>query len=330
MRGAFVLTGSSTPAKERVSHSGAGRIARMSMHTMTMYEAGLSRPSVSLSGLFEGRFDASAVGARLNDYVRPIVCGGWPATISLPDAEARAYVSNYLDAVLEVTLSKCGVAPALARATARSLARNAGTAAKLSTLAQDVFETDTPSKAEKNRVSDALNAFESIYLIDSVRGWDAPVRSKARLRSSEKRYFCDPSLATVLLGISETKLLEDGQLFGLLFESLALRDLSVFAGLLPDAPRHPLMYYRDSTGLEVDAIIELVDGRWAAFEIKLGENGVPAGIDALAKLRRKIASNPAARNPEPAFCAVITGAGEFARYDRENNVYVVPLLSLAP
>ena len=133
-----------------------------------------------------------------------------------------------------------------------------------------------------------------------------------------------------MLNINETRILSEGQIFGLLFETLVVHDISVFASALKNASSSPVYYYRDADGLEVDVIIELKDGRWAAIEIKLGEDKVADGISSLKRLRKKVALNPAARNPAPSFMAVVTGVGEFARYDKENDVYVIPFPCLEP
>ena len=169
-----------------------------------------------------------------------------------------------------------------------------------------------------------------MHVIEGLPGWDAPVRSKSRLRTKPKRYFADPSIPAAALGMDSERLLADGQTFGLLFESLCVHDLRVYALCLSGAHAGSLHYYGDSDGLEVDVVIELRDGRWAALEIKLGEGKVPDGIENLARLRKKVASNPAARNPEPEFCAVVTATSPFCRYDAAHDVYVFPITALRP
>ena len=167
-------------------------------------------------------------------------------------------------------------------------------------------------------------------VIESLRGWDAPVRAKSRLRTKPKRYFADPSIPAAALGMGPGRLLSDGQTFGLLFESLCVHDLRAYAACLPGTHPGSLRYYGDSDGLEVDVIIELRDGRWAALEVKLGEAKVPDGIRNIERLRKKVASNPAARNPEPEFSAVVTATSTFCRHDAEHDVYVFPITALRP
>lgn len=328
--GLFILTGSSTPNKEEVSHSGAGRIARMRMRTMTLFELGVSAGQVSLADLFQGRFNLVSAHETLESIARMVCHGGWPALMGDITKASDEYVEEYVDAILQVSIPKRGLSSALAARVLDSLARNVGTAATLRTIAQDVFSSETVTNNMIQRVSEYIDAFGSLFLIENISGWDAPIRSKSRLRIKPKRYFADPSLPAGLLGITPERLLADGQLLGILFESLCMHDLAVYAQALPGAGHMPLHYYRDSDGLECDAIIELRDGRWAALEIKLGENGVEGGVRSLNRLRRKVAANPAARNPAPVFCAVIVGAGEAAYYLTEEDVYVIPIGVLGP
>ena len=182
------------------------------------------------------------------------------------------------------------------------------------------------------RLEKHLRVFGAVEIVGSMwcgKTWmaEAPIRSKSRVRVKPKRCFVDPSLPAALLGANKSRLLQDGQLFGKLFEELCLRDLRIYASCMDMALPDPVKYYRDSDNLEVDAIIELRDGRWAAFEIKLSENKVQEGVDNLLRLKKKVASNPMARNPEPVFMAVMVGKAEFCRKTPE-GVYVIPCTSL--
>ena len=329
-RGLFILTGSSTPAKDSVTHSGAGRIARVDMSTMTLWERGLSTGAVSLSGLFEGKFEPSACDASLAPLADAICCGGWPALVGADAQTAAEVVNQYLDAMFEVSVPKKGGTPDMARRITSSLARNVATAATLQTIAQDAALGDEAGVPAASTVTAYLNMLEDMYVIESLYGWDAPVRAKSRLRTKPKRYFADPSIPAAALGMGPGRLLSDGQTFGLLFESLCVHDLRAYAACLPGAHPGSLRYYGDSDGLEVDVIIELRDGRWAALEVKLGEAKVPDGIRNIERLREKVASNPAARNPEPEFSAVVTATSPFCRHDAEHDVYVFPITALRP
>lgn len=328
--GLFILTGSSTPAKDAVTHSGAGRIARVDMSTMTLWERGLSTGSVSLSGLFEGSFEPSACDASLAPLAEAICCGGWPALLGANAQTAAEVVDQYLDAMFEVSVPRKGGTSDMARRIVSSLARNVATAATLQTIAQDAALGDEAGAPAASTVTSYLDMLESMYVIESLHGWGAPVRAKSRLRTKPKRYFADPSIPAAALGMGPERLLSDGQTFGLLFESLCIHDLRAYAACMPGAHPGSLRYYGDSDGLEVDAIIELRDGRWAALEVKLGETKVPDGVRNIERLRQKVAANPAARNPKPAFSAVLTATSPFCRYDTEHDIYVFPITALKP
>ena len=331
LKGAFILTGSSTPEKDKVSHSGAGRIARIDMSTTTLWERGESEGAVSLAGLFEGEFEPCRTrNAGLGDIAETICRGGWPAIEGEGADVAAETVRQYLDAMFEVSVPRKGGSPRTARRMARSLARNVATSATISTLAADAAESEGAPGAGASTVARYLELFKDLYFIEDLTGWDAPIRSKSRLRTKPKRFFADPSIPVVLLGASPSRLLSDAQLFGLLFESLCVHDIRAYASLLPGWHRDSLHYYHDADGLEADIVIELEGGEWAAVEVKLGEDKVPAAIASLERLRAKVAANPAARNPEPAFVAVVTACSSFARRDKESGAYVFPVTALRP
>ena len=325
--GSFILTGSSEPRKELVHHSGAGRMAKLRMRTMALAEMGLSSGAVSLAGLFGGCFEPQLVQQSLAPLADVVCKGGWPA-LAGRDVQSSEYLDAYFDALFSVSVPRRGLSGQESRRVALSLARNLGTAAKLSTVASDAGLGEADSKSATNKAAAHIAALQDLYVVEQVTGWDAPIRSKTRLRTKPKRYFADPSLAASLLQVSPERLLEDGQLLGLLFESLCMHDLAVYASALPGATADPLHYYRDSDGLEVDAIVEMRDGRWAAFEVKLGESQVGSAAASLNRLARKVAANPAARNPKPEFLAVVVGAGEYARFDKDLGVYILPISCL--
>lgn len=319
--GLVVLTGSSTPGHGRVQHDGAGRIARMRLRPMSLLESGESSGAVSLAGLFEGRFEPSEAKVGLGGVLGAVCRGGWPLLVSRGHSEGGEYVRQYLDATFDqdVMRSKRGRDGRVARATALSLARNLAQAVTAATVAADIGRAESTA-------TDYIGLLRDLYLVEEVRGWDAPVRSKSRLRVKPKYYFCDPSVPAALLGMTAPRILEDSQTFGLLFESLVQRDLSAYMEASPLSGPDPLHYYRDSDGLEVDFVLELSDGRWGAVEVKVGEAKADDGAAALLRLRAKVGSNPAARNPEPSFLAVVTSAGVAHR--RPDGVYVVPIGAL--
>ncbi len=324
--GQYILTGSSSPGGSKERHSGAGRISRIRMRTMTLAEQGLSAQTVSLARLFDGDFEPCASEFGLVDYARAICRGGWPALLEASDERAQETVDEYLDLLFSESMRKLGRDPVLSRRIAVALARNLGTSATLKTLCADAAAGDVAPAEET--VSKYLSGFSQNFFLDELPGWDAPVKSRSRVRTKPKRYLDDPSMAVSLLSLSPQRLLQEGQLFGALFESLCYHDVAVYASLLPGAGASPVSYYADADGLEVDLIIELRDGRWAALEIKLGESKVASAAKNLGRLKSKVAANPVARNRAPEFMAVLVGAAPYARQRKEDGVYVLPLATL--
>jgi len=329
-RGLFILTGSSTPKKEETVHSGTGRISRIHLRPMSLSETGDSDNSVSLSGLFDGRFQNARARTDLRSIAGLICKGGWPGALYLDPDVAELIPNQYMDTLISSIGRRNGANEYRLRRFLASVARNIGQAVTYQTIASDMAEGEIGGKDElisRQQVETFLSMFKERFIIEDLNGWDAPIRSKSRLRVKPKRGFVDPSLAAALLGANKERLLQDGQLFGKLFEELCLRDLRIYASCMDSAPPDPVKYYRDSDNLEADAIIVLRDGRWAGIEVKLSESKVPEGVDNLLRLKNKVASNPLARNPEPSFLAVLVGKAEFCRRTPE-GVYVIPCTSL--
>ena len=335
-RGSFILTGSSTslPVKaaaggEGPVHSGAGRVGRVRMHPMTLAESGESSGQVSLAGLFEGRFEPCVVPRDTLGLLDVACRGGWPEVVGLTPDDAQAIAREYLRVTLEESVPRYGLDADLARRLVGSIARNLGQAATYKTIIGDMFgaEEDPLSFMSEDALRVYLNVLRALYLVEEVPGWAPPARSRKRFAAKPKRYLADPSLAVAVLGMSPALLMADWQTFGLVFESMAMRDLTVYARALELSDGTPVRYYRDDSGLEADAIVQLADGRWAAFEFKVSEDKVEAGVRSLVRLRSKLARSERSRTPAPAFMAVITGNGEYAR-EVEKGVYVVPLRAL--
>lgn len=281
--GQFILTGSSTPADDFTHHSGAGRFRRLSLRPMTLSESGDSTGSVNFSALFEESQIAGFGGPTVEDYARLIVRGGWPALVEQPKRSATDYLVSYLDDVARTDLPTAGlrVDPVRMRALIRSIARNVATEAPATRLAAEAELNDggvSPQSARKY-----LDALTRVGVLEEQPAWLPHLRSAIRQRVSPKWHFIDPSLAAAALRASPQALLDDPKSLGFLFESLAVRDLRVYADTLGGA----LTHYRDEQNLEVDAVVELPDGRWAAIEIKLGGQ---ANIDTAAKHLQKLAS----------------------------------------
>lgn len=329
-KGMYILTGSSRPEKERVRHTGSGRISRLKMWPMSLYELGKSDGSVSLTALFEGSFESGPTETNLGDLASYVCRGGWPAIIDLPNNAAELVAGQYLDALFAKKDAKAPGTERELRMFMRSLARNIGSAVTYATLAKDMGLVDEKGKvteAAEKRIREFLDYFDTRYVTCDLSGWDAPIKSPSRLRTKPKHCFADPSLPAALLGAGEETLLANLQLFGQLFEELCLRDLRVYTSALPGAHADSLRYYRDADGLEVDAIIELRDGRWGAIEIKLGANKADEAVQTLVRLKKKIAANPAAQNPEPSFMLVLVGKTDF-KYRTPEGVVVAPITSL--
>lgn len=329
-KGAWILTGSSTPSNAEVAHSGAGRIGRIRMHPMTLSETGESTAKVSLEGLFRGDFSPCQCESGIETLVRAAVRGGWPEERFQTASDAQLVVRDYLEAVFSQSVPRLGGSELVARRLALSLARNLGQSAKVETLARDVYARDLEeavSEAERKEISRHLDMLHRLFLVDEVSGWVPASRSPKRMRVKPRRYFADPSLPVALLGLSPDALLQDWQTFGLVFENLVMRDLDVYARALDYAAASPIHYYHDDSGLESDAIIERADGSWAAIEIKVGLDKLDEAAAHLARMRDKVCGNERAKVSSPAFMAIVTGVGETA-YRRGDGVYVIPVRAL--
>lgn len=327
-RGAFILTGSSTPAtrqgEQGPAHSGAGRIGRVRMSPMSLFESGESTGQVSLEGLFAGEFTPCVAERDTLGLVEAACRGGWPEAVDMEVDVAQLIAREYVTAALGVSIPALGLDPDIARRLASSLARNLGQAATYKTIINDMFGTeDNPlSVIDEGRVRAYLDALKGMYIVEEVPGWAPPARDRKRFATKPKRYLADPSLACALLSMSPAALLADWQTFGLVFENMAVRDLSVYARALDLLDDVPVRYYRDDSGVEADAIVQLADGRWAAFEFKVSEDKVEKGVASLERIRRKVCENPRSQTRPPEFMAVITGVGEYAREVAEGIVAV--------
>ena len=327
-RGAFILTGSSTPAtrqgEQGPAHSGAGRIGRVRMSPMSLFESGESTGQVSLEGLFAGEFTPCVAERDTVGLVEAACRGGWPEAVDMEVDAAQLIAREYVTAALGVSIPALGLDPDIARRLASSLARNLGQAATYKTIINDMFgaEENPLSVIDEGRGRAYLDALKGMYIVEEVPGWAPPARDRKRFATKPKRYLADPSLACALLGMSPAALLADWQTFGLVFENMAVRDLSVYARALDLLDDVPVRYYRDDSGVEADAIVQLADGRWAAFEFKVSEDKVEKGVASLERMRRKVCENPRSQTRPPEFMAVITGVGEYAREVAEGIVAV--------
>ncbi|WP_425954967.1 ATP-binding protein [Xylanimonas sp. McL0601] len=320
--GQFVLTGSATPSDDVTRHSGAGRFRRITLRPMTLDESGESTGEIGFASLFDGGSVAAIGGPAVPDYVRLAVRGGWPALVGQPGRSAREYLSSYLEDVVRVDLpgADLRVDPQRMRALVRALARNVATeiaATKLGAEAELSQPSGEAASISAQTVRKYLDALARVFVVEEQPAWAPRLRSRIRLRVQPKWHFADPSLAATALGAGERSLLDDLNTFGFLFESLCVRDLRVYADLLGGDVYH----YRDDSGLEVDAIVELADGRWAAFEVKLGgARNVESAATSLRQLAAKVSEE---RRDQLCSLTVLTAGN--TSYTREDGVSVVAL-----
>lgn len=321
--GQFILTGSSVPPDDETRHVGAGRITRLRMRPMTLFETGHSIGTISLSEVLGGRPVASRdPGLTIPAIAERVSVGGWPGFIGRTVPQTLRGLRGYLDEIRRVDINRLdgvrrdpdGVGRLL-----RSLARNVATSASASALAADTGGAGGTIK--EHTVLVYLEALGRLMIVEDLPAWAPNLRSRARLRAAAKRHFVDPSLAVAALQATPSRLLSDLNLLGFLFESMVVRDLRVYAQALEGQ----VLHYRDSNGLEADAIIEIADGQWAAFEVKLGLRQVDEAAANLLKLRGRVDTD---MTGQPLALGVIVGTG--FGYLRPDGVAVIPIGALRP
>jgi predicted AAA+ superfamily ATPase len=317
LMGQFILTGSATPSDNLTAHSGTGRIARMLMRPMSLYESNESNGKVSLRDLFDGETDIGAKSTLTIEHIAHAICrGGWPAAV-LSRKQSPQLAMNYVDAVINLDMQHVdGVEkdPERVRVLLQSLARNISTMATARTIMDDM-QVNESSITDKT-LSSYLNALRRIFVVEDVPAWQPSLRSKTAIRTANKRQFVDPSIATAVMRTNAKGVLQDFETFGFLFESLCTRDLRVYA----QAADGVVFHYRDKSELESDLVIKLHDGRWAAIEVKLGMRQIEEAAANLIKLSQKIDTE---KMNQPTFLMVLTG-GQVA-YKRSDGVLVVPI-----
>ena len=322
--GQFILTGSSVPAKlDESMHTGTGRIVRMRMRPMSLYESKDSSGQVSLADLFAQK-DISGMDDHSIDDIAFLICrGGWPVAVNQPGKIALRQAFDYYDAVVNDDISRVDDVkrdPERSKRLMRSYARNAATQASLETIRKDVLSNDIET-FDKESLYGYLNALKRIFVIEDSPAWNPDLRSKTAIRTSDTRYFVDPSIASAALGLGPQDLVNDLKLMGLIFENLCVRDLRVYA----DALDGNIYHYRDKTGLECDAVIHLRDGRYGLIEIKLGgDKLISEGAENLLKLAGRIDTD---KMKMPSFLMVLCGVAPFA-YKRDDGVFVIPIACL--
>lgn len=320
--GLFILTGSCVPADmSSVVHSGTGRFGWLKMRPMSLWESGDSTGEVSLKDIFEGKKQIEGLSKLDLERVAFVACrGGWPLAVDMEDDIALDQAFDYLTAVEQRDIQQAdGVErdPARVHRLLRSYARHQGAQASYATIRADLADNEGDSLSEET-IASYIRALKSIFVVEDVEAWNPNLRSKAAIRTSDTRYFTDPSIATAALGLGPDDLISDLNTFGLIFETLCMRDLRVFAEALNGTVYH----YRDKNGLECDAVIHLRSGHYGLVEIKLGgDKLIGDGVRTLTSLAEKIDTT---KMKQPSFLMVLTANGSYA-YQRTDGVYVVPI-----
>lgn len=322
--GQFILTGSAVPPNmDEVHHSGTGRIGRMLMRTMSLWESKESTGEISLASLFDG--ETGMIGHNecdLDKICYLIARGGWPMAISLPPKGALQQAIDYYNAVVNFDVArirKKRLSPEFAKRVLRAYSRHIGYQTPLSTIQKDLGDGNVMPDVET--VGSYLSAFKDIFMIEEMEAWNINLRSKTAIRTSPTRYFTDPSIGCAAMGVGIGNLKNDLKALGMLFENLCVRDLRIYAQALDGEVYH----YRDSAGLECDCIVSLHDGRYGLIEIKLGgETKISEGVANLKKLESKIDYT---QTPKPSFKMVLTAVGSYG-YQNPEGIWIVPVATL--
>jgi predicted AAA+ superfamily ATPase len=321
--GQFILTGSAVPADDESRHAGAGRITRLRMRPMSLFETGHSTGATSLMRLLQGDPAATAdPGLSIVDLIERVAVGGWPGREGFTVTRSLRANRDYLGEIARVDVARVAGPrrdPNRVSRLLRSLARNTATYASITTLAADTGDSASP--LDRETVAEYLDALARLFIVEDQPPWAPALRSKSIMRGEGKRHLCDPSLAVAAMRATPDRLLRDLNLFGFLFESLVVRDLRVYA----QASDAHVLQYRDNTGLEVDAIVEAADGRWAAFEVKLGPSQVDEAATTLLRFAERVDTT---KVDAPVVLGVIVGFGY--GFVRPDGVAVIPIGSLAP
>lgn len=323
--GQFILTGSAVPPNTKeITHSGTGRFSWLTMRPMSLYESGESTGEVSLKELFSSPSTVSGTAEINIDKLAFLVCrGGWPQATIMRDEIALEQATDYYDDVIHSDINRADniqKKPERVKRLMRSLARNQGSQTPNTVICEDIKVNDEETLNEET-VASYINALKKIFVVEDMAAWNPNLRSKTAIRTSDTRYFVDSSIAVAALGIGPDDLIADLNTFGLLFETMAVRDLRVYT----DALNGEVYHFRDKDGLECDAVIYLRNGSYGLVEIKLGgDRLIEEGASTLKQLKDKIDTT---KMKEPSFLMVLTGTGDYA-YRRPDGVYIVPLGTL--
>ncbi len=324
--GQFILTGSAVPAnRDKILHTGTGRFSRMKMRTMSLFESGESNGGISLKSIFEGDKESISTNNLNLGNIASLICrGGWPMSISMKDKAALRQAIDYYDAVVNFDINRVdGIrrSPATANRLMRSYARHVGLQSPYTTLRDDIKNGD--ETIDIGTVTSYIEALKDIFVIEEAPAWNPNLRSKTAIRTTETRYFTDPSIGCAALGIGPGDLIKDLKLMGMMFENLCVRDLRVYSEVLDGQVYH----YRDANGLECDCVLHLRNGQYGLIEVKLGgDKLIEEGVASLLKFESKI---DISKMSAPSFLMVLTAVGNYA-YRRKDGVWIVPIGCLRP
>lgn len=321
LKGQYILTGSARPLEDSVMHTGTGRITKLLMRPMSLYESGDSNGTVSLTDIINGKDISGVSSLDFNNLIDVMIRGGWPEALNITGENKYRIAKEYINSLLteeirgvdnvERNTSKM-------RAVLKSLSRNISTSVSKTTLLDDV-KNEFTSEISRPTLDDYLNVLEKLYILEYVPATNLNLRSKTPLRVSPKLELVDPSLAIATLNLNREDLIKDLNYSGFIFENLCMRDLKIYA----DSIDARLSYYRDKNDFEVDFILETADGKWGAIEVKLGAGEIPSAVDNLTKFKEKIDTE---KYGKPSFLLVLTG-DEYS-YKREDGIYVVSIGNL--
>lgn len=320
--GQFILTGSAVPADmKEVTHTGTGRFAWILMRPMSLYESEESNGSVSLEEIFNTPKNISGINTLDLQEIAYLCCrGGWPRSTFMEKEIALEQAFDYYDAIVQSDISRVDNIkrnPERVKKLMRTYSRNLGTQVSNETLKNDIIANDS-SSLDNDTIISYINALKKIFVIEEAPAWNPNLRSKTAIRTSDTRYFIDPSIAVAALGIGPGDLIKDLNTFGLIFETMCIRDLRVYA----ESINGKVYHYRDASGLECDAVIHLRNGSYGLIEIKLGgDKLINEGAENLKQMHAKIDTS---KMSNPSFLMVLTATGKYA-YKREDGVYVIPI-----
>lgn len=321
LKGQYILTGSARPAEDSVMHSGTGRISKLLMRPMSLYESGESNGTVSLTDIINGNDISGVSNLDFDSLINAMIRGGWPETLNIEGENkykvSKDYVKSLLSEEIKTVDGKLRSSSKM-NAVLKSISRNISTNVSKSTILEDV-RSEFVNDVSRPTLDDYLNALEKLYILEYIPATNLNLRSKTPLRISPKLELVDPSLAIATLNLKREDLIKDLNFTGFIFENMCMRDLKIYA----DAIDARLSYYRDKNDFEVDCILETADGKWGAIEVKLGAGEIPDAVENLTKFQEKVDTD---KYGKPSFLMVLTGADY--SYKRDDGIYVVSIGNL--